>query len=726
MKALAAACMCLLLLVSDDVAGAETVDPLAWLEAAQAKIEDHRLSPADVGAIQAQAQGGDPARASLARGLLVTHARMAGDSIQAIRNGASILGVPAPALTTWQKALGRAKVKDQPVRLTEPLPPLPTEIPAEAVPAALALAVTLGSIDALSEGAALIQSVGLEAPGLNGVRAREAAGDLRCRPGSYGEAVELYQRALDASNHLLAPSSEGQPWQEPTAQQVVVEARLKERLARAQRLWDEERYGPGFVAYREAEHLRREQNRNPEALLAYEDIVAAFPATVWSEAAAAYRAHCLFAMAQTASAALDLARPRCEEVLTLAQQRLDAQRRAGAPKEILAATQAAVLIAKQRVARLAAQPRGAKAAAAAQQIVEERLRAAEFGLYRGELLLADAAWAMEGLLDPVAATKALDRTWDWLERVGKVDADLAALRVPAQASTVAAAPAESLTPDQAGVPARSVPAIGAVINRQTCGWYLDDLREQVALGRAFIAFSADNRDEAERWCLAALTLEGPAGRMDRQGSWNDVSRLRWAIEHGWLYAHSEELARYQGRQRFIVLVADFRFCCQRFDRARILCERMLAGDFGALRGADRDYPRYLLAASHFWEGDRELACAGYQEVLAQREGTLSEDRAAIALGNLSWSNGVDAAVTRAGHQALMDLAHSPRDNEFALRARIILGVRLIKTGKETEGLALLKRIPAAAEAYHELAQGWIAAVTGLRASAPASLTDQGF
>lgn len=697
---------------------AENIDALAWLEDSQARIEDQRLTAADLGTITLYARGADPLCAAVAVGLLATQARVSGDSIQAITISAAALGVEPRALAAWQKAMQRAVVKNQPPRLYEPLPALPAAFPPTGVPVVLALAVALGSLDATADGAALVQKAILSGEGLAGVRAREAAGDLRCRPGSYADALDLYQGGLTAFNRLLAASGDKEAWRQPTPVEAALEARLLARVARTQRLWDEERYGPGFVAYREAERLRRECNRSAEALIAYEDLVSGFPNTIWAEAGAAYQVHCLFAIAQAPSTTLELAQARLDQEVKTATGRFEERRMAVASAAALLEAQTALAVAKDRKVRLVKQPRGTQAAIAAQQAIGRMLQKAEFGLYRGELLLAAATWSMEGALDPTASAKAYDRAWEWLEQVGGFDQQLAALAVPAAALEVAATPAQSLVVGDSGAPSRAEPAIGAVVNRQTCTWYLDDVREQVALGRAFLAFSAGRREEAEAWCLKSLTFGGAAGRMDRQGTWNDTSRLRWAIEHGWLYAHPEELALYQGRQRFIVLVADFRFCTQRFDRSRLLAERLLAGDFGALHGAALDYPRYLLAASHYWEGDRVKACADYQEVLAQTDGTLTEDRAALALGNLSWSDGVDPAITRAGHRALLKLAQSPRDNEFVLRARIIIGIRLIRTGQERDGLALLKRIPAAVDAYHTLAQGWIAAVEGLCATAP--------
>ncbi len=188
--------------------------------------------------------------------------------------------------------------------------------------------------------------------------------------------------------------------------------------------------------------------------------------------------------------------------------------------------------------------------------------------------------------------------------------------------------------------------------------------------------------------------------------------MKWGLEHGFLYAYPQELAQYQGRQRFAVLLADYFYVTQKFAKAGEVADRLVKGDCGELGEGARQYPRFLSATSTYWMRGAEAAAAEYlkmvQEVpsLKGKDVSFTIDRAAYSAGNTGLTSSTEVGRKKA-MDLLQELAFSGRENEFVFKARIAYGVALIESGKREEGKNILESFPDSAGEYRAIAQEYV-------------------
>jgi len=136
------------------------------------------------------------------------------------------------------------------------------------------------------------------------------------------------------------------------------------------------------------------------AYLALED---KFPKTVYSEAGQAYRVKCLLALTEPGNAKkAEEARVAAEKEVKNLQAAFSLARAllARKDKEELKSMEAEISAAEARLARMKSVPLGDKALAEAEKQAREFLAASEFGLYRGEVLVDLAEYALDRKLDP--------------------------------------------------------------------------------------------------------------------------------------------------------------------------------------------------------------------------------------------------------------------------------------------------------------------------------------
>ncbi|MCX7933780.1 MAG: hypothetical protein N3A66_00800, partial [Planctomycetota bacterium] len=536
------------------------------------------------------------------------------------------------------------------------------------------------------------------------ILAEEGGGDAFMMPGAYSKAADFYSHALSLCRRCLDYLK-----LDPSGEMRHLQKRLESKLAAAQRQADIEAFGEAYCAYRDCQILRCVEKNYLRAFLAYEDLAAKFPKTVFSEASAAYRLKCLLELSEPAN------ETQARAALAEAEKQHRENEAAGKLAEAMSKDKALLkslreLLVRERayINRLKAVPLGKKAVAAAEQLGNEMLRD-EFGLYRGEALVDLATYAFERKLDAEEAQKRYQRAWEWLEKVESVDADLASYDVPEKARRISRPPPEEMEVDALGNanPARLDP--GMVINRKTCPWYLNDLRERCALAIGFLHFARGDAKAAVAWYAKVTDLDQATKYLERQGEWTNYTRLKWGAEHGYLNAYPEELKIYRGRLRFAVLMADFYYCTQRFERAREIAERILAAEFGRLDARQDDYPRFLLASCQHWERDRKGAYLACKQVLSGREWTITQDRAAFVAGNLSWYI-PEQEVMREGLEILKKLAAAERENPYTHRARLVLGLRLLSLGEIKEGLKYLLRVKGRESGYALVAREYAKAL----------------
>ncbi len=412
--------------------------------------------------------------------------------------------------------------------------------------------------------------------------------------------------------------------------------RLKALLREARRLADINLYGEDFVLYRDAERLRREQGRFAEARKVYLGIIEKFPEGHYAEAARLYAAKCLIGPGKIEEAEKELAAFRKSD---------------------------------------------------------------PYGLYRGEAALELGRIALEHRLNLNVAQGCFFLLDAWIrEARSKKPLNIEELALREAARQVTAPPQEEKYVDWWGNVKKNEIRPGQLVNRKTCPWYLDDLKEQMAMYMGFLCFVGGKKEKALEWYKKILECDPATRRMDTAGEWNDYSRLKWGAEHGYLYAYPRDLRLYDKnpRQKLAVLLFDFYYVTDRSDKAEQMAKRLLAGDFGRLMGPHREYPQYAYATALYDTKGNDAAFREYMKVVRAGGGRLktwTQFRAALAAANVGRGSS-DPTIRQASRELYVGLIRSNQQNQFTDKARIELAQDLVDLeGRKGEGYALLRTFP---------------------------------
>ncbi|MCX5647474.1 MAG: hypothetical protein NTX40_00005, partial [Planctomycetota bacterium] len=321
--------------------------------------------------------------------------------------------------------------------------------------------------------------------------------------------------------------------------------------------------------------------------------------------------------------------------------------------------------------------------------------------------------ALEYDLAPQAAKGCFLLLETWLREVqDKRPLNIEKLAVREAAEKVTTPPAQEKYTDFWGNVKKNAIQPGQLVNRKTCPWYLDDLKEQMAMYLGFLAFVEGKKDEALAWYKKILECDPTTRRLDTAGEWNDYSRLKWGAEHGYLYAYPAELALFKDpRHRLGVLLCDFYYVTERWDKARNLARNILDGKYGPVSPASREYVQYIYAAGVFRTQGREKAVPEYLKVIGPaRSGnfrSFTQQRAAYAAANLGRGS-ANEKTRQLSRELLVRLIRSPQQTSETYKARIVLAQDLIREKHLAEGLALLKTFPKDAGDYKALADYYLA------------------
>jgi len=425
-------------------------------------------------------------------------------------------------------------------------------------------------------------------------------------------------------------------------------ARLQGLLNQARRLADIGLYGEDFVLYRDAEIARRLTKDFKRAHGIYFEITTRFPQGPYADASQLYGAMCLIELGKVNEARIEL------------------------------------------VALRTANP---------------------YGLYSGEALLELGRIALEHDVQPKAARGCFLLLDTWIQEVkSKPVLNITKLAVPDAAKAVTTPPQEEKYVDFWGNVKKSEIKPGMLVNSKTCPWYLDDLKEQMAMYLGFLAFAEGKKDEALAWYAKILECDPQTRRMDTSGEWNDYSRLKWGAEHGYLYAYPQELALYgDPRQKLAVFLFDFYFVTEKTAKAESIAKRLLKGEFGPLRPAAREYPQFAYGVILSWQRDLPAAYGEFMKVVQAGGGrlnTFTQCRAAYSAANIS-RRIQNPAVQKQGQELFARLIAMQPANEFSYKARIEVSLDLINEYKWDEALGLLRTMPKDAGDFKALADFYL-------------------
>jgi tetratricopeptide (TPR) repeat protein len=424
--------------------------------------------------------------------------------------------------------------------------------------------------------------------------------------------------------------------------------RVQGLLDKARRLADIDMFGEDFVLYRDAERMRRQEKRFKEARDVYQDILKRFGEGPYADASQLYGAMCLIEMGKVKEAEKELAALR------------------------------------------AANP---------------------YGPYSGEALLELGKLALEYHMEAKVAQGTFALLDTWIDEVkNKPVLNITKLAVPPVATKITLPPPQEKYVDFWGNVKKSEIKPGMLVNPKTCPWYLDDLAEQSAMYQGFLYFVEGKKDEALAQYKRILDVDPQTRRMDTKGEWNDYSRLKFGVEHGYLVAQPDELNAYSPKQRLAVLLGDFHYVTQDFEGAAAIFSDLVKDKHGPLTPKQREYPLYALGLSvyrgHWLPGtgsSTKEAWAVWEKALALRTGTLRSFQIGYTMANLAYSS-TDPVLSKRVREILTAMAQNPEDNEFTNKARIMLAMELLAEGKKQSAVALLGRIKEADAEFYALAQ----------------------
>lgn len=430
------------------------------------------------------------------------------------------------------------------------------------------------------------------------VEAAEYGGDLLFGQRLFDRAMAMYRQARRMLAWLKSPSA---PW---TPLQRAQHARLGEKLAHAKRALETERYGEGWVFYRDAEEARLTAKDPSLAILRYRRVLHSDPESVYAEASAAYMTICLLELA-TESGRIKI-RLKTEEIETKLKKLREAHRklRMDLPSSTKRRREEQIRELSEDLRHLRDLPTGAAAEKQATCRIQELLDRQGFGLYRGELLLARADFHLDEKLNPESARSAYEEARLWIEAAEKAKEKLDAFTIPGAALEVASPPIQPHGTDGWGNVEQSKIEPGHVVNRRTCSWYLDSLRARACAGLAFLAFVNDEIPAAREWCRRMNLSDARSRHLGGMGIGNIYSRLIHGLDcKAFRNALDEEMAAFKNPQRrFVVMLADFHADCERPEEAETLYRALFEKRYGRLSNNEEAYVRFQLGWVSWYRG----------------------------------------------------------------------------------------------------------------------------
>ena len=285
---------------------------------------------------------------------------------------------------------------------------------------------------------------------------------------------------------------------------------------------------------------------------------------------------------------------------------------------------------------------------------------------------------------------------EWIAEVRRDQATVGELAIKEAAKKFTAPPiAEYKKADIWGNIEKQQVKSGQLVNRITSTWYLDEIEQQCAMFIGFLAFARSDFKVALKNYARIPKLDTQISDSgDLISNPNDYQRLKFGAQNGYLFAYPQELKLYIGRNRLVVLLADFYFVTQQYSRVIDMSERMLDGEFGRLNKKQQDYPRYIMGHALYRNhrtganNSIEPALKAFGDVYRERDGTFTELRAMHAYAMLADSSKNEILRVR-GEEIWRELIESKRDHPYVHRARISLAVTLRERGRLDEAISLL-------------------------------------
>lgn len=493
-------------------------------------------------------------------------------------------------MEAWTQAVEQIQkngglIPDKPVKpmgVYAPLPPVREwDITEGNAAAAVDLARSLMAANQLRQTIEIIEHVGQTFRGENRLLAAECGADLFAKMRTYDKAVEFYGYALHTLNALMA--DDGYLLNDAMSDKGVLSAwhrwikmRIERKRAEAKKKLETDRYGPDWVAYRHAEQKRRVDRSYLEAYWMYNDIIAAYPDSVYAEAAQCYIIKTLLALTDKD----DIERSReaiGRETKSLAniREKLLAAQKAKSPKSAIQALMDEVEARERKIKAMTAIPVGEKAWTQARKRAESFLKENEWGLYRGEALVALADHLLITMLDAHAAMPYYKRAVDWFEHVKTLDVQLSTYTLPDKAKTVGAPPKSMRKFDVFGNTLwENDHKPGEVFNRRESDWYVDFYAISAIGKYSLCLYNAGKIDLACEYVDALAKYDPFEMELKKAGRYNYFDRLKYQYRQGHLFTEPEFMKDFRGKAKTAMLVCDYYTSLEQWDAALEVIQRM--------------------------------------------------------------------------------------------------------------------------------------------------------
>ncbi len=282
-------------------------------------------------------------------------------------------------------------------------------------------------------------------------------------------------------------------------------------------------------------------------------------------------------------------------------------------------------------------PTGEKASEESVSDLEHFISENEFGLYRGEAIIELGEYYLEKKIDPETAFIYFTRAKTWLEKVESVKTDISSWRVPQKAAGVSAPPPGDKTLAGWNLYMIKTPIKPEqIINRATTPWYLDSLRARADKTLSFLHYMKGEKDAALALTESVLKYEPIERQFNANNEPNTYQRLVFCYKRGWMYARPEELDLFKGKLRTTVLLGDFYYAQEEWEKCVHHRQDILDGKFGKLNKEQTADMIYRVADASVWfERKDESAIKMLDPFLnGEYKGTFIRPEALIGLGTL--------------------------------------------------------------------------------------------
>ena len=418
----------------------------------------------------------------------------------------------------------------------------------------------------------------------------------------------------------------------------LIQKRIKLKIKKLQKLINIEKYGKGYVDYRDARYSELKAQAYIEAALKYIDIIEKYQKTVYSAAARAYKIKCLLKLADKSSlSSIQKSYKNANIKKIEIQDRYSQGIRQKLPDVKLDQLKHALEMAKAYETKVRSFPVGTRAWTKANEEAKAFFLN-DFGLYRGEVMYAFAEHSLLRKIDLDSADYWVNRANQWFTKLKENDQALENFNVPFKAIEISRPPSKERSSDNLGNVDFSPLSYDKIFNRKTTSWYIEYFLKELKMKEGFILFAKGDYLKAEQIWKELYNMDSFYVESEKKGFGSTVQRLIWNAKNnqGALYATPNEMKSFRNKRlRTAVLLADLDY--ENENREKALEQYLLieSGAFGKLDRNQSAYINYPIGACYLYGviGKENDWRKRFFKYLDEFRGTPSEVRALFALAN---------------------------------------------------------------------------------------------